>query len=111
MYLENYKIFITMKAHILALLFAMFLLTAIAAEGKPQADADDDDDDDDITTLTFLVQYEPEPDNDFIEIGLTVEARGSSLKSAIQKVTQIVDQIENVAETFCQENPEEGANC
>ena len=100
-----------MKAHILALLFAMFLLTAIAAEGKPQADADDDDDDDDITTLTFLVQYEPEPDNDYIEIGLTVEARGSSLKSAIQKVTQIVDQIENVAETFCQENPEEGANC
>ena len=44
-----------MKAHILALLFAMFLRTAIAAEGKPQADADDDDDDDDITTLTFLV--------------------------------------------------------
>ena len=100
-----------MKAHILALLFAMFLLTALAAEDTGKAGDDDDDDDDDITTLTFLIEYEPEPDNDYIEIGLTVEARGSSLKTAIQKVTQIVNQIENVAETFCEENPEEGANC
>ena len=77
-----------MKAHILALLFAMFLLTALAAEDTGKAgDDDDDDDDDDITTLTFLIEYEPEPDNDYIEIGLTVEARGSSLKTAIQKVT------------------------
>ncbi len=50
------SIFITMKAHILALLFAVFILSAIAAEDRTKADADDDDeDDDDITTLTFLI--------------------------------------------------------
>ena len=39
------SIFITMKAHILALLFAVFILSAIAAEDRTKADADDDDDD------------------------------------------------------------------
>lgn len=98
-----------MKIHILALFLAFLFVSAYAAEGANNDD--DDDDDDDITTLTFLVEYDPEPDNDFIEIGLTVEARDSSLKSAIDKVTDVVDQIEDIAEAFCEANPEEGVDC
>jgi hypothetical protein len=70
-----------MKIHILALFFTILFLSANAAEDIN--DAADDDDDDEITTLTFLVEYEPESDNDHIDIGLTVEVRDSSLKSAI----------------------------
>lgn len=95
-----------MKVHILAVFLAILFISAYAAEDK-----NDDDDDDDVTTLTFLVEYEPEPDNDHIDIGLTVEARSSSLKTALQKATEVADEIEAVAEAFCQENPEEGANC
>lgn len=75
-----------MKIHILALFLAFLFISVHAAEDRDNAD-DDDEDDDDITTLTFLVEYEPEPDNDHIDIGLTVEARDTSLKSAIEKVT------------------------
>ena len=69
-----------MKIHILALFFTILFLSANAAEDINDAA---DDDDDEITTLTFLVEYEPESDNDHIDIGLTVEVRDSSLKSAI----------------------------
>ena len=101
-----------MKIHILSLFLTLLLLTAHCAEDRSAAD-DDDEDDEDITTLTFLIEYEPEPDNDHIEIGLTVEAKDTSLKSAIQKVTDVVEDIKNLAETFCAENPEEGEtlNC
>lgn len=93
-----------MKIHILALFLALLLVSAYGAEDN-SAGKDDDDDDDDITTLTFLIEYEPDPDNDYIEIGLTVEAKDRSLKEAINKATSVVDNIESIAEAFCNENP------
>lgn len=98
-----------MKIHILGLLLALLVLTAHSAEDRNSAqnDDDDEDDEDDITSLTFLIEYEPEEDNDLIEIGLTVEAKDRSLKQAIRKASAVVDDITEVAESFCK-TPAEG---
>lgn len=37
-----------------------------------------------------------------------MEAKDGSLKAAINKVTAVVNQIKDIAETFCNENLEEG---
>lgn len=79
-----------MKIHILSLFLALLLFSAYGAEDTAANKDDDDDEDDDITTLTFLIEYEPEPDNDYIEIGLTVEAKDRSLKEAINKASAVV---------------------
>lgn len=40
-----------------------------------------------------------------------METRDRSLKKAQKEAEAIIENIEEVAETFCEKNPEEGVNC
>jgi hypothetical protein len=103
--LQMGKRYILMKIHILAVVLGLLVLC-----GQAQNPVGNDDDDG-ITTLTFLVEYEPEEDHDHIEIGLTVESKGRSLSEALRKAKEVAENIEAVAESFCEQNPHEGLNC
>ena len=63
------------------------------------------------TTLTYIVEHELDQSDQFVELTLTVQTEGRSMRKAIDDAARVIAAIERISKKYCLEGGRSAADC
>jgi hypothetical protein len=63
------------------------------------------------TVLTYIIEHEIDQSDQFVELELTVQTEGKSLKAAIANAQRVIKNIEEISKGYCLESGKSKKDC
>jgi hypothetical protein len=63
------------------------------------------------TTLTYIVEHELDQSDQFVELTLTVQTEGRSMRKTVDDAARVIAAIQRISKKYCLEGGRSGAEC
>lgn len=84
----------------------IFIAIVILLVGVTQAEEQEH------THLTYFIEYEEQQEEDFIQVGLQIQAQSGSLVEALSRAQKVAAEVTNLANNYCKQYSKKGKdNC